>query len=205
MSAATNDIDTPERNGQVVNLPLAAGVLLYAGILVAVDASGNANPASDTAGLVVVGRSELHADNSYGSAGALSSPVKRGVFAFVNDTVNPLTAADIGQTIAYVLDNQTVTKAGTNHQIKAGLVIDVNTSAGIVWIDTRFAGAVLPPLTLTQDSLTDDSTGTAPAPVAGVVTVAAVTSVGTAANAISALIVELNKVKADLASVKALN
>jgi hypothetical protein len=135
MSAAPTDIDVKSRAGDVVNLPLAAGVILLAGALTAVDAAGNANPASDTAGLVVVGRSETHADNSTGGAAAIKAPVKRGVFGYVNDVTHPITKADVCQTIAFVLDNQTVTKSGTVNSIKAGLVVDLDAS-NTVWIDT---------------------------------------------------------------------
>jgi hypothetical protein len=138
MSAATADINTNERQGQVVNYPIAAATLILTGIMVAVDASGNLNPATDTAGLTVVGRSEQHTDNTAGAAGALQTTAKRGVFGFLNDSSgNAITAADVGVTIACVLDNQTVTRAaGTTHSIKAGLVVDFNASQGIVWVDT---------------------------------------------------------------------
>lgn len=140
MSAATSDINTNERYGDIVYLPIAASTIIYAGTLVSVNSSGQAISAADTASTVVVGRAELHVDNSAdGTGGALSVPVKRGIFAYANaPSTNNLGAADVGQSIAYVYDNQTVGKAaGTTNSIKAGIVVDYDSVNNLVWIDTR--------------------------------------------------------------------
>jgi hypothetical protein len=138
MSAATASIDVPEKLGDYVYLPLAANAILYSGVLAAVDASGNLNPASDTAGLAVIGRFEgPDTSNTGGAAGAMSGRVKRGIFGYQNAAGgNALTAASIGQALAYVYDDQTVGIAGgTAHTIIAGVVVDI--SDGYVWVDTR--------------------------------------------------------------------
>ncbi len=53
--ALTAPIDTPERAADLVQVPVAAATHLYAGGLAARNAAGNLVPASDTAGLRVVG------------------------------------------------------------------------------------------------------------------------------------------------------
>ena len=64
MSAATAAIDTPQRAGELFELDVAAATTIYAGTLVAIDASGNAKPAADAAGLRVIGRAEEDVDNA---------------------------------------------------------------------------------------------------------------------------------------------
>jgi hypothetical protein len=160
MSALANSRDTIERFGQFVEaVPVAAAVIVYAGALAAIDASGNANPASDTAGLRVLGRCEgqpgpgivgLDADNSLGAAGAITANIKKGVFKFDNSTGNAVTAAQIGR-LAYVEDDHTINKDGGANKIEAGLVIGLDDSAASVWIDTRVQTAQIS-LTLTQTS-----------------------------------------------------
>lgn len=67
-AAATSAISAPEKTSSTVSLPVAATKVIYAGTLVAEDANGDAQPASDTAGLRVVGRAESTVDNSVGQA-----------------------------------------------------------------------------------------------------------------------------------------
>lgn len=137
MAAATFSIDTPERDGSIVSLPVAAATTIYAGTLVAVNSSGFAVPAADTAGLRVVGRSEEDVVNA-GSAGDVSVLVKRGIFRFANSATAAVDPDDVGK-IALVEDNQTVAETATN-AVKAGRIIAVETSG--VWVDTREAANV---------------------------------------------------------------
>jgi hypothetical protein len=204
-------IDTPERAGEFLYLPVAALTHLYAGTLVALNSSGFASYATDASGLQVVGRAEYDVDNSAdATGGALSVKVRRGVFKYDNSSRSSaayaLAAANIGQ-ICYVEDEQTVqVAAGSSHKIIAGVFLGLDTD-GKAWIDTRLAlyeSAESLAFTPTQDSITDDSGGTAPTPSAGVLTIAAVSSTAAAANAIAGLIAELNKVKTDIAALKAL-
>jgi hypothetical protein len=131
--SATQPINTPEREGAIVSLPVAAATMLYAGTLVAIDASGNAVPAADTAGLKVLGRCEEDVVNA-GLAGAKSVRVKRGVFRFANSATSAVDADDVGLP-CYVEDDSTVAETGDN-SIVAGIVIEVGSEG--VWIDTRF-------------------------------------------------------------------
>jgi hypothetical protein len=201
-------IDTPEREGQKLYLPVAANTHLYPGTLIALSGDQFATYAQDVAGLKVIGRCEFDVDNSAdNSGGALSVTVKKGCFQFQNSTRSAgayaLTADNIGQ-LVYVENEQTVQlAAGSTNKIVAGLFIGFDPDTGLPYIDTRRA-SVSDQFTPSQNSITDDSTGTAAAPVAGVRTIAAVTSYATAANAIADLAAELNLVKADIAAIKAL-
>lgn len=135
--SSTADRNTLERVPQLRTLEAAADI--YAGILVAANAAGKAVPASDAAGLLVIGRSEHSAKNGE------NITVKAGCFAFdMPQGVTP-TLADIGKTV-FVSDDQTVAFTGTSHSIKAGVVFDVDDEG--VWIVTGFqnylAGVELP-------------------------------------------------------------
>jgi hypothetical protein len=152
MGALANSRNTIERAGQVVEgVPVAAAVKIFVGALTAIDASGNALPAADTAGLKVLGRCEgmpgpgitgLDGDNSSGLAGAITVNIKRGVFKFDNSAGNALTAAQLGK-VCYVEDDHTVNKDGGTNKVKAGRVIGLDDSGTSVWVDTRSGGFAL--------------------------------------------------------------
>lgn len=129
MAALTKDRNTPRRAGERLALPVAAATTIYAGALVARNASGDAVPAANTAGLVVVGRAEAQADNSAGAAGALMVEVQTGLFAYAHAG---LTRADIGKTV-YVADDQTVTLTPGN-RVVAGVLVDVDDDGAWVLI-----------------------------------------------------------------------
>lgn len=144
---ATAAIDTPERLGEFVSLPVAATTAIYAGTLVARNGSGHAVPAAATAGLTVVGRAEADANNASGSAGDLSVRVKRGVFRFANSGTATVDADDEGK-LCFVEDDSTVCETAAL-RIPAGRVVDVESNG--VWIDTREAEA----LTNVRNTLVD--------------------------------------------------
>lgn len=133
--ALTAEINTPEHPGNIVQLPLAADAVLYAGAIVALNTSGYAVAASDAAGLRVIGRAEHNADNTDGSAGDITINVKRGVFRWANSTTAAVDADDKGK-VVFVEDDGTVAETST-HKCKAGRVFTVD-DAG-VWVDTREA------------------------------------------------------------------
>ena len=207
----TAPLNIEERTGEYVELPVAAGVHLYPGTLLAlVTSTGFVTYAGDVAGQIVLGRCEEDVDNTAdGVGGALTVKIKRAVFGYAPSSRSSAayapTEANVGQ-LVYVEDEGTVqVLAGSTHKIVAGLFLGLNPDTGAAMVDVRvgtFSGAA-EGLALTQNAITDSSTGTPAAPVAGVRTIAAVTSVGTAANAISDLAAELNLVKADIAALKA--
>lgn len=126
MTALTADRNTPRREGVQVSDPLAANAVIYAGALYALDATGNAVPATAAGNRVraVAQARAVQADGTERVDGA------RGVWRFTNSAgAAELKRADIGG-VAYVADDQTVSKTGT---AIAGLVFDIED--GEVWVD----------------------------------------------------------------------
>lgn len=135
-AALTADRTSPERAGQMLGLVQGSNTI-FAGALVAVNTSGVAVPASDAAGLKVLGRAEVASDNTGANYLATKTlNIRRGVFRFENG--GSFTAASIGA-LAYVQDDQTVTTAAAaTNDIIAGLIVDVDSTG--VWVDTLTVG-----------------------------------------------------------------
>jgi len=121
MTALAASRDTVEQSGPIdsesivaLSFPMAAATTIYAGALVAIDASGNAVAATATSAIRVMGRAEKTVINTvaagFGGAGALSIEVRPGVFAFANG--DSITAADVGS-MAYAVDDNIVAKASS--------------------------------------------------------------------------------------------
>ncbi|KAA8606809.1 hypothetical protein [Salipiger aestuarii] len=110
--------------GQRFADPVAAATRIFAGAMVALDASGNAVraiPAATTMRGVAIDE----ADDSDGAAGDISVPIERGPFLVANN--GTLDRTDIGSDI-YVVDDNTVGATGT---LVAGKCLDV-TDFGVV-------------------------------------------------------------------------
>lgn len=116
----------------MLTLLAAAGAALYAGTLAARDALGRAVPASDTAGLRIVGRVLTTSDNTGGPEDSRRVCVERGCFRYANSATAPLIGSDVGK-VCFVEDNQTVASASTN-SVKAGRVVEVDAEG--VWVNT---------------------------------------------------------------------
>ena len=120
MAALTNSRNTPEMadGGRMRVYPVEANTNIYLGGIVALDAAGNAVPASATTttanALKAIGRAERvhngipgqNAINNPGVAGAISIVARKGVFMFNQD--NSITAAQVGLQ-CFALDDNTVT------------------------------------------------------------------------------------------------
>lgn len=120
------------RAGEIRQYPVAASTTIYAGTMVALNSSGYAIPAADTAGLLVIGRAEEYVDNAAGSAGDLTVNCRKGVFRYANSGSAAVDAvADVGK-FAFVEDDQTVAETST-HSVKAGIVVDIDDDG--VWVD----------------------------------------------------------------------
>jgi hypothetical protein len=131
MAALTTSRNTPERGGTAFFDPVAAGVIIYPGAIVVLDASGNAKPAVTAADLSGRGRARDYVDNSDGAAGAVSVTVERGVYRYANN--GDVTRAHIGGN-AYAVDDQTVAPDdGTSTRSAVGIIRDVD-DAG-VWVE----------------------------------------------------------------------
>jgi hypothetical protein len=104
-TALTDERDTPERTGDFVSLTQGSNTI-YAGAIVAVNASNLAVPGATTAGLEGVGRAEVTSDNTGANYSATKAiTVKRGVFRWASAT-NAISDADIGDMV-YMVDDQT--------------------------------------------------------------------------------------------------
>lgn len=133
---ASSTVDTHERAGENISLPIAADTRIWQGALVARDASGRAVPAADAANLRVIGRAEQTVDNTGGDAGAATITVKRGVFGYANSVPAAVTQAHVGSP-CWVEDDETVASDDGDHNVYAGMVVALEGS--IVWVDTRLA------------------------------------------------------------------
>lgn len=126
MTALSANRNTTEISCNATNLTrryvVKASNTIYAGSLVAIDATGYAVPASDASGLLVVGRAE-----NYAEAGE-SVNCKSGVFLFTNSGSNALADATHLNNLCYVEDDQTVGSSGGSNNIKAGVFRGVDPS-----------------------------------------------------------------------------
>ena len=136
MTALTKDRDTKQRDGVLFVMPVAAAKKIFAGSLVATDASGNATPGATATTLKGAGRAEEQVDNSAGSAGDETVRIKKGVFQFGNSAGgDEITRADIGND-CYIVDDQTVAKTdGTSTRSVAGKIADVDAGGVFVKFD----------------------------------------------------------------------
>lgn len=136
MSALAADRQTLSReDGAYRVLGVAAGKKIYAGALTLISATGLLEPGQAAVGLTCAGRSEYQADNSLGADGAITTRVRRGIFAWANSAAaDAISNANIGQTV-YVVDDQTVALTnGGNTRSAAGRVFLVDASG--VWVET---------------------------------------------------------------------
>lgn len=129
MTALTKDRSTVRRDGLTFRLGVAATAELFAGSMVALDATGFAVPAADTAGLIVVGRAEESVDNGSGADGDLTIKVQEGVYLFASAGLDE---ADVGKP-AFVSDDQTIVTTGATNNVHAGIIVAIE-SATEAWI-----------------------------------------------------------------------
>lgn len=133
MPALTKDRNTLQRSGDVREFPVAANAVIFAGAMVALNASRNLVPAATATTLKVVGRAEKTVVNTGGADGAVSCPVGAGIYRYENSAAgDAITRSHIGQTVFAVDDNTVALTNGTNTRSAAGTVFDVD-AAG-VWV-----------------------------------------------------------------------
>src|ERR1700722_3928909 len=150
MAALTNSRTTPEMadGGRMRVYPVEANTNVYLGGMVALNAAGNAVPASATTtvanALRVVGRAEYvkngipgqNAINNPGTAGAIAITARKGAFLYATD--GSVGAAQVGL-VCFALDDNTVVatdRSGGEVQqyAAAGVVVAIDPS-GQVWVD----------------------------------------------------------------------
>lgn len=132
MTALAADRNTPYQDAETISVPVAASTTIYAGALVAANASGYAVPGSTATTLTALGRAEESVANA-GSAGDKSVLVRRGkAFKFANDGGDAVVQADLGKS-CYITDDQTVSHTATGKSV-AGKVVKLDSDGVWVWI-----------------------------------------------------------------------
>jgi hypothetical protein len=124
-------LETREREGRLLSVPVKANVVIFAGALV-VSNAGFAAPGTSAANLVALGRAEATVVNTGGADGAQTIEVKRGVFKFENDAADAVTQLELGKTV-FIKDDQTVKKTSGAGFSEAGKVLAVDSDG--VWIE----------------------------------------------------------------------
>ncbi len=131
--ALAADRNTPMEDGELVSVPVAAAVKIFAGALVVANATGYAAPGSTALALTYLGRAEQQVDNLLGGAGAKTVNVRREkAFKYANSATDPVTQASLGL-VCYIVDDETVSAtSGTATQSAAGIVLGLDSSG--VWV-----------------------------------------------------------------------
>lgn len=129
----TTDRNTPMKDAELVPLPMAAEKI-FAGALVAADASGFVTKGATATTLTYLGRAEESKDNSAGAAGAQTITVRRGkAFKWKNSGADAVTQASVGK-VCYIVDDETVAATnGTNTRSAAGVVVGLDSDG--VWVE----------------------------------------------------------------------
>ncbi|WP_201594809.1 hypothetical protein [Psychrobacter fulvigenes] len=128
-------INTPYRDGIAIPLTIAAGVTIAEGELVAVDADGNAVPATDAGAKNLMGRAELSVSPELPAPNNAVIVTRNRQFLLANDASTPVTAADIGSPVVLRAQN-TVGKftTGDAAALGVGVLMGVDYN-GQVWVE----------------------------------------------------------------------
>lgn len=148
MAALSQDRNTPRREGDLIEIGVAASTTLYAGAIVALNASGYATKGAVATTLLGLGRCEERVVNS-GSAGDVRVKIRTGVFRYGNSaSADAIAADDIGKP-CFIVDDQTVALTdGTGTRSLAGFIHDVDAQGVWVRFDPALARAYLAGITL---------------------------------------------------------
>lgn len=137
--ALVADRNTPMQDGELIPVPVAANIKIYAGALVAANATGFATPGAAAATLTYLGRADEYVDNTGGADGAKTVLVRCGkAFKFKNLGADAVTQADFGRP-CYIADDETVAKTNANGaRSLAGTVVGVDADG--VWVANAARG-----------------------------------------------------------------
>jgi stage V sporulation protein SpoVS len=127
------DRNTPSTEGELIPVPVATATTIYAGSLVAANATGFAVPGAVATTLTYLGRAEEQVVNA-GANGAKTVLVRRKqAFKWLNHGADLVVQADLGKT-CYIVDDQTVAKTtGGATRSAAGRVIGIDSDG--VWVE----------------------------------------------------------------------
>lgn len=137
--AAERDTKSKE-TGITVVYGVKASAKIFAGALVAVDATGYLLPAGDTSAHKVQGRAAQTADNTGGASGAITCRVEQGVFKWANSSASAVVITSVGH-IVYAEDDQTVKLAAATNTVIAGICTELDADGGI-WVSTYLTGGI---------------------------------------------------------------
>jgi len=128
----TQDRNTPMKATEVLVVPVAANVRIFAGSLVVASATGFAAPGSTALGLSYLGRAEEFVDNRGGAAGAAWVEIRHGkAFLWAND--GTITQAHLFKP-AYIVDDETVAAADAGGtRSAAGRIVGIDADG--VWVE----------------------------------------------------------------------
>lgn len=131
MAALSDARTTESRNlGKIVEYPVVASDIIYAGGIVMIDSAGYANPAAaSVTNRGCVGVAVDTVDNSAGAAGAVNVKVQEGEFKFAATTA----AQTIVGSLVYAEDDQTVDETQGTNEPRAGIATEF-VSASVIWV-----------------------------------------------------------------------
>lgn len=116
--------------------PVAAATVCWEGGMVGLSGSGAAAvavPMATSTSLKCVGVADGTADNRLGLAGAVSVDVDLGVFLMNVDASDPVTIADIGNSV-YAKDDNTISRTnGSSTRSVAGVLFSIDPT-GAAWV-----------------------------------------------------------------------
>lgn len=129
MAALTSDAQRVEKEGRLVDMPVAASVQIYKGAILMRNPAGYVLPAASLSGAVMAGVSYEAKDNSNGSAGDESLRVEtERAFEFEGAG---FTQADLLKEV-YAADDNTVQLAAGTDLVKVGKIIEVLSATKVV-------------------------------------------------------------------------
>lgn len=133
MTALVADRNTPYKDAELIAVPIAAAAKIFAGALVAANATGYAVPGSTAATLTYLGRADETVDNTAGADAAKTVNVRRAKqFKFANLGADPVTQASMGK-VCYIVDDQTVA-ATSNAAARSAAGVVMGVDADGVWV-----------------------------------------------------------------------
>jgi len=132
--ALTEDRNTPHQDGKILNVPVAAGVICFAGGIACINAAGLAVPGTATTGLTYLGRFEENVDNHLGDDAAITINIRRKqAFLWANSSADVVTQSALGK-FCYIEDGETVSLTdGSSSRSVAGIVIGLDADG--VWVE----------------------------------------------------------------------
>lgn len=127
--AADTNLEMKDPGG-LLSFPVIASDIIYKGAICTFDATGYAEPGTDSTGLSFAGIAIEQADNSSGSSGDIEVRCyTEGVFLL---THSGLDQTDLGN-LVYVADDQTVDDGGGDNFTAVGIMVEY-VSATQCWV-----------------------------------------------------------------------